>query len=327
MWLGLGLIAVVGTVHVWLEYERGTRVALQLRSGPDAAAHAHEVIATAQALLREVQDAESAQRGFLITGDAAFARAYRKAEAEVPALEGRLKALTEDNPEQRRRWPTLEQQVTVKFDEMRRIFAVNESSGFDAARRALGSSIGLDPMEGIVRVIDGAIAAERALLVERVTRAEQFEREARRSALTGAVLEFVGLGIGALLLIAGLRAMRRAEAASQDSEQRFRLFVGAVTDYAIYMLDPDGRVVEWNAGAQRIKGYTRDEIEGQHFGVFFTEEDRAAGLPQHELQMAMNQGRYEEEGWRVRKDGTRFLASVLIDPCVTLAVGCWASRK
>ncbi|HEY9064431.1 MAG TPA: CHASE3 domain-containing protein [Burkholderiaceae bacterium] len=314
MWWGLGLIAVVGMVHVWLEYERGTHIAQQLKSGPEVTAHAHEVIGTAQALLRAVQGAERAQRGFLITGDETFSQAYRQAEAEVPTLEARLKTLTEDNPEQRRRWPTLEQQVAVKLNEMRRTLAVYESGGFDAARRAVGSSIGLDSMEGIVRVIDGAIATERALLAERMSRAEQFEHELRRAALTGAVLEFVGLGLGALLLIAGLRTMRRAEAASQDSEQHFRLFVGAVTDYAIYMLDPEGRVVEWNAGAQRIKGYTRDEIVGQHFGVFFTEEDRAAGRPQHELQMAIKHGRYEEEGWRVRKDGTRFLASVLLEP-------------
>jgi PAS domain S-box-containing protein len=99
-----------------------------------------------------------------------------------------------------------------------------------------------------------------------------------------------------------------------DSERRFRLLVEGVIDYAIYMLDPDGIVTNWNAGAQRIKGYQADEIIGSHFSRFYTPEDRDAGLPARSLERALREGRMESEGWRVRKDGSRFLASVVIDP-------------
>jgi PAS domain S-box-containing protein len=106
----------------------------------------------------------------------------------------------------------------------------------------------------------------------------------------------------------------KAQAALNASESQFRLLVGGVTDYALYMLDPTGTVTNWNIGGQRIKGYLPEEIIGQHFSRFYSEADRAAGKPARALRLAVEQGRYEEEGWRVRKDGTFFWASVVIDP-------------
>jgi PAS domain S-box-containing protein len=99
-----------------------------------------------------------------------------------------------------------------------------------------------------------------------------------------------------------------------ESERSFRLLVDGVADYALYMLDPKGLVTSWNIGGQRIKGYLPSEILGQHFSRFYTETDRANGKPARALAIAEQQGRYEEEGWRVRKDGTFFWASVIIDP-------------
>ena len=99
-----------------------------------------------------------------------------------------------------------------------------------------------------------------------------------------------------------------------ESERSFRLLVEGVADYALYMLDPNGIVTSWNVGGERIKGYSPEEIVGQHFSRFYTETDRASGKPSRALKIAEQQGRYEEEGWRVRKDGTFFWASVIIDP-------------
>ena len=97
-----------------------------------------------------------------------------------------------------------------------------------------------------------------------------------------------------------------------EQAEQFRLLVDAVQDYAIFMLDPEGNVASWNSGAQRIKGYAADEIIGSHFSRFYTEEERRAGKPDRQLALAIENGRVEHEGWRIRKDGSRFWANVTL---------------
>src|SRR5947208_2932279 len=100
----------------------------------------------------------------------------------------------------------------------------------------------------------------------------------------------------------------------RQSEERFHQLVEGVTDYAIFMLDPEGNVATWNAGAERIKGYRASEIIGHHFSEFYPQEAIDRAYPQYELKMAQLEGRYEDEGWRIRKDGSRFWANVVITP-------------
>ena len=119
------------------------------------------------------------------------------------------------------------------------------------------------------------------------------------------------LGFGKI--VRDMTDKRSAHEAVVESEQRFRMLVNGVTDYAIFMLSPEGIVTNWNAGARRIKGYRAEEIIGSHFSRFYTPQDAAAGLPQKGLAAAAKEGRFEAEGWRVRKDGKRFWAHVVID--------------
>ncbi|MDQ3927718.1 MAG: PAS domain S-box protein, partial [Chloroflexota bacterium] len=111
-------------------------------------------------------------------------------------------------------------------------------------------------------------------------------------------------------------AGREVEARASRSEEHFRLLVEGVRDYAIFMLDPEGLITSWNTGAQRIKGYSSDEVLGKHFSIFYTPEDLQIGKPQRGLQIATSEGRFEAEGWRVRKDGSRFWANVIITPII-----------
>nr|WP_244851782.1 PAS domain S-box protein [Caballeronia sp. SL2Y3] len=133
------------------------------------------------------------------------------------------------------------------------------------------------------------------------------------SVLTTALIEADGSLIGFVKIVRDESDKRKAHDAVIESERRFRLLVEGVTDYSIFMLSPEGLVTNWNSGARRIKGYTAEEIIGSHFSRFYSPEDAAAGLPQRALRIAASEGRFESEGWRLRRDGTRFWAHVIVD--------------
>jgi PAS domain S-box-containing protein len=132
------------------------------------------------------------------------------------------------------------------------------------------------------------------------------------SVVITALYDEMGVLVGFAKVTRDLTEQRRETNALRESEARFGLLVESVRDYAIFLLDPDGRVATWNTGAERIKGYTAREIVGRHFSVFYPEERIAEGFPQYELEVATRVGRFEDEGWRIRKDGTRFWANVVI---------------
>ena len=162
-----------------------------------------------------------------------------------------------------------------------------------------------------------------ALALEEAERTGRFEREGWRVRKDGtqfwahviidAIRSPAGDLVGFAKITRDLTERRAAEAKLRESEEQFRLLVQSVTDYAIFMLDLNGHVASWNAGAERIKGYAPEEIIGRHFSSFYTEADRAAGLPRRGLEIATREGRWEHEGQRVRKDGTPFWAHVVID--------------
>ncbi len=162
-----------------------------------------------------------------------------------------------------------------------------------------------------------------ALALETASRKGKFENEGWRVRKDGShfwayvVIDPIRTATGELVGFAkvtrDLTERRAAEEALKQSQEQFRLLVQGVSDYAIYMLDPEGVVANWNLGAHRIKGYLPEEIIGTHFSKFYTDEDREAGEPQKTLEAAEREGRLEKEGWRVRKDGSRFWANVVID--------------
>jgi PAS domain S-box-containing protein len=132
------------------------------------------------------------------------------------------------------------------------------------------------------------------------------------SVVVTALRDAAGRLVGFAKITRDLTERRRADEHLRTSEERLRILIGSVKDYGIFMLDPDGRVATWNEGARRIKGYEAEDIIGQHFSVFYPEPARSAGFPDYELEVASAVGRFEDEGWRVRKDGSQFWANVVI---------------
>ena len=193
------------------------------------------------------------------------------------------------------------------------------------ANRALAALVGR-PVDGLVGESYGAItgdgealdAALREILewpvdVVRLEHGLSGGPEDRRVQATLApVRDSRGRPLYIFVQAQDVTAERAAAESLRRSEERFRLLVEAVEDYAIFMLDPTGHIVSWNSGAQRSKGYVAEEIVGRHFRVFYPPELQEAKHPEHELEIALRVGQYEEEGWRVRKDGSRFWANVLI---------------
>jgi PAS domain S-box-containing protein len=134
------------------------------------------------------------------------------------------------------------------------------------------------------------------------------------NAVIDAIRDNKGQLIGFAKITRDMTERQAAQETLRESERQFRLLVSGVTDYALFMLDPQGIVTNWNQGAERIKGYSAEEIVGQHFSRFYTEADRRNGMPGRALNIARSEGRFEAEGWRVRKDGTMFWANVIVDP-------------
>jgi PAS domain S-box-containing protein len=160
---------------------------------------------------------------------------------------------------------------------------------------------------------DAAVAA-RARLAEGVPTV-RIENRFRHKDGTWRTIAWTLTADAGLIYVIGrhVTAEKQTAEALRASERQFRLLVAGVVDYAIFMLDPNGIVSSWNSGAERIKGYTADEIIGHHFSRFYTERARAAGVPARSLNTALQEGRFEAEGWRMRKNGSLFWASVVID--------------
>jgi len=168
---------------------------------------------------------------------------------------------------------------------------------------------------------DGSNRANEVLRLAAVGRVEEESWRIRKDGsrfwaeyVIDPVYDDNGLLLGFINITRDMTDRLNDQAKLHRAEEQFRLLVQSVTDYAIFMLSPEGIVTNWNAGAERIKGYTADEIVGKHFSEFYTEEEKEQGLPSLALAAAAKTGRFEREGWRVRKDGSKFLANVVIDP-------------
>ncbi len=455
--ISLALVVALLMLNAGLTY-RNTR---ELHQDAQGVVHTQQVLDALDDVLAALTDAETGQRGFLLTGDTRYLEPYEAARASINQKLQRVSELTSDDPQQRTKVEDLRQHVTAKMSELEASLRVRQQQGADAARQFVLTHRGKAEMDAVRSLARELEAHERGLLVQRQERTRQSYQIAIGTGLLTALLGFgligllvkvlrshllahksaaaalheqrelfrttlasigdavittdlhgnvtflnavaqsltgwplaeadgrpllsvfhivneqtrqgaedpasralregaiVGLAnhtvliardgserpiddsaapirnkagqvIGVVLVFRDVTQRRRLELLQRDyqvqlerqvqertaqlhtSEERFRLLVEGTREYAIFMLDPQGNIISWNPGAQRIKGNTAEEIIGQHFSRFYPPEDIQRGKPQEELRIAARVGKYEEEGWRLRKDGSPFWASVVL---------------
>ena len=257
--------------------------------------------------LSALKDAETGQRGFLLTGREAYLATYERGREE--ALKG-LAALPAAGSLDLAALQRLDGLVRLKLDELARTIALAKGGRRVEALALVDSGEGLHRMDEI-RDLEGALA--EAVEARRDGRADALAAQGRRLrgalAATG-LLTLLALGAGAWALARSNRIRLAREQALSVSEQRFKLLIDGIQDYAILFLDPQGRITTWNEGAQRIKGYTAGEVLGSSPARFYPPEEVARF--ESLLGEARDKGRVEDEGWRIRKDGSRFWADAVI---------------
>lgn len=308
--LGLGFaisLLVLATIG-WLS----CRTTSNLIDTEKWVAHAHEVIGTLQAGHSLLADAETAQRGYLLTGDDRFLTDFQKAQSQIIAWIQEVQKLTSDNAEQQRHLEELNSLIRRRLALLNNRITLRQKHGLQAATTAVASREG-KKLAGLVwQKISEMQQTENHLLSHRRENAQAKARINTLIILGGTILACLISITGLVVIRRDLKLHAAAEKSLRQSEERARRMIESVKDYAIMMLDPAGRVASWNLGAQRIKGYEAQEIIGRHFSRFYPEEAVREGLPEKALAAASATGRFEVEGWRVRKDGSRFWANVII---------------
>ncbi|MGA2056325.1 MAG: PAS domain S-box protein [Bradyrhizobium sp.] len=268
--------------------------------------HTHEVLADLQNLTLAMAEISSSIRRFVITGEDSDLEPYRKARAEVERLGPVLRNATLDNPEQQRRLSTLEKLATARIERSELVIARRRNQGIEAAMESVREGPTVRVTAEYKAVVLELQGEEERLLALRNADAAANQRHTKLILLAGTLLGLLITGAAGWSVHRDNYKRWLAEQALQESERKYRMLVNGVKDYAILMLGPLGEIRSWNPGAERMSGCSFEEVAGQNFSRFFPAEDVASGKPQEMLRLTAVNGEYEEQGTRVRHDGTRF---------------------
>src|ERR1700730_15122098 len=272
--------------------------------------HTDQVLEELQELLSASQNIESSSRGFALTGDKSYIESFKRNTVREARAEGSIKELTADNPAQQRRVPVLKNLLVQKIRFSENVIDLRRAKGMEAAAALVGHGLGQQIMSEIQDLVLQMQDEEQRLLKVRNAGAT---RQLEHTKIVLALGSLVGLLI-ALVAEWSVRHenVRRGltEDTLRDSEEKYRMLIGGVRGYAIFMLDLRGQIVSWNTGAEKVKGYKAEEIIGRNFSCFFPPEEIKQGRPEELLRLTAISGRQEEQGMRVRKDGSRFLANI-----------------
>jgi PAS domain S-box-containing protein len=295
-------VVLVGAAY-WLS--------LQQSRAAEWVSHTHEVIAAIARTRAALVDIQNGHRGFTISGEEKDLEPYRAGSTAIVTETAKLRALVADNPVQQQRLAQLEGGLAPRLASAAELIAARRQGGFEAAKTIVDTGLPNEQMANLRMVLKDLEAEEETLLAQRLV-----EHERRLEWFWAGITSVVALLLAALaVLYLQVRRRRAAQQALLESENRFHLMTSSVAEYAIIMLDFEGRVRTWNTGAQRITGYRWEEmIVGRDFSCFFLESDVSDGKPMRTLETAASQGRFVEEGWLVRSDRSAFWASIVMTP-------------
>jgi PAS domain S-box-containing protein len=265
--------------------------------------HTLIVMNASEIFLSAMKDAETGQRGYLLTGDENYLEPYWLTQKNIADRLAQLRILTQDNPVQQQRLYELAPLVSSKLSELAQTIELNRNQHREDALKIVSTNVGKNTMDSIRTQIQNFNKAEKQLLAS---------REAEFSVAMKWIL-FLIIFLSALLAITAYSWLSLELSRRKALEERFRLSIENVKDYSIIMLDAGGYVTSWNIGAEQLEGYRANEIIGQHCSKFSLKQDVDQSKPENELRIAAMEGRFEEEGWRLRKDGSRFIANVIIN--------------
>lgn len=278
----------------------------------DRVNHTQGVLAELEQLMLNVYNLNGTTRAFLLSGDEQSIRSFDEARKDLVGSLKQLRSLTSDNQAEQVALSKLDPNVADAIALMQQQISIRRAKGIDAVWDtgvALRGQLAIDQVRDTVRWMEHH---ERQLLDERIARTRHTGRLTLYLAGIGTGCALIFLFASGVLVQRDFRARQRVEEALRLSEEQLRQMIDSVRDYAIVKLDPAGHVVSWNPGAQRITGYIADEIIGRPVSVFYPPASAQGGAVERELREAETNGRFEEEAWRVRKDGTLFWANVTV---------------
>jgi PAS domain S-box-containing protein len=272
--------------------------------------HTDQVLEELQELLLASENIESSSRGFALTGDNSYIESFERNILREAQTEKSIAELTGDNLEQQRRVLALKNLLAQKVRFSESVIDLRRAKGMEAAATLIGRGQGQQIMGETQDLVHGMQDEEQRLLS---VRGEAASRQLEHTKIVLVLGSLVGL---LTVLVAEWSVWHEnvqrghTEETLRDSEEKHRMLVDGVSDYAIFMLDLRGQIVSWNAGAEKVKGYKAEEIIGCNFSCFFPPEEIKRGRPEELLRLTAISGRQEEQGMRVRKDGSRFLANI-----------------
>jgi PAS domain S-box-containing protein len=272
--------------------------------------HTDEVLVYVQDLLLAMKSVESSSSEFALTGKDAYIESYRASVMKVRQDEAAIRNLTADNPAQQNLLPDLETLASENIQHAETMIVLRREKGLTlvAAMESEASQLGADEFDAKA----GNLRDEELhLLALRTAVTERDISDIKLNLIVGTILGMLMVGVAGWAMLRDDFKRAEVEEALRDSEEKYRMLLNGVENYAIFMLDPRGQVMTWSANAERIKGYTAEEIIGHNFSCFFIPEDIKRGRPEEILRTASTIGRCEENGMRVRKDGSHFMASVV----------------